>query len=68
MSTTENTQPIPLESQPGLSPCPYLLGLDEEELVDIALTRLQCACIQEVEWGALLFKRMNVPILVDWCK
>jgi hypothetical protein len=57
----------PSESQPDLLLCPSLLGLDEEELVDIALTRLQCACIQVVEWGALLFRRMNVPIVVKVC-
>ena len=47
-----------LESQPSL---------DKEELVDIALTQLQCACIQVVEWGALLFSCMNVPIMIKVC-
>lgn len=60
----ENTQSIPLDPQNGLSLCPSLLGLKQEELVDIALTRLQSAGVQLVEWGGLLFRRMHVPIII----
>ena len=63
----ENTQSIHLESQSRLSLSPSLLGLGQEELVDIALTRFQCASIQVVEWGALLFRRMRVPIVIKAC-
>ena len=35
-----------------------------EELVDIALSRLQAAGIQLIEWMALLYRRMDVPIII----
>jgi hypothetical protein len=53
-----------LEPQNTLQLCPPLQNLHEEEIVDVALSRLQSACIQLVEWRALLFARMNVPVVV----
>lgn len=34
------------------------------ELVDVALTRLQEAGVELIEWKALLYRRMAVPIIV----
>jgi hypothetical protein len=35
-----------------------------EELVDIALSELQAAGIQLIEWRALVNRRMDVPIVI----
>ncbi|TEB34231.1 hypothetical protein FA13DRAFT_1729739, partial [Coprinellus micaceus] len=35
-----------------------------EELVDVALSRLRAAGIQLIEWMALLYRRMDVPIII----
>jgi hypothetical protein len=42
---------------------PYLLNLKEEQLIDFAVSRLQIA-VQVVEWGAPLFQRMHVPVVI----
>lgn len=39
--------------------------LDPEQVLDIALHKLQSAGIQLVEWGGLLHSRMNVPRIVS---
>lgn len=40
---------------------PYTLP--PEALVDIALERLSAAGVQLIEWRALLYRRLNVPII-----
>lgn len=35
------------------------------ELVDLALHELQAAGIEPIEWGAHLYRRMNVPTIVQ---
>jgi hypothetical protein len=41
-----------------------LLDLPPEELLDIAVEKLQRASIRLVEWRTLLYRRMNVPRIV----
>lgn len=41
-----------------------ILNLQPAEVVDLALERLQTAQIILIEWRALLYRRMNVPVLV----
>lgn len=41
-----------------------ILNLQPVEVVDLALERLQTAQIILIEWRALLYRRMNVPVLV----
>ena len=43
---------------------PQILSNDPAEVVDMALDRLQRAGVQLIEWRALLYRRMNVPIVV----
>lgn len=37
--------------------------LPPEVLVDIAMERLSAAGVQLIEWRALLYRRLNVPII-----
>ncbi|KZT11952.1 uncharacterized protein LAESUDRAFT_641422 [Laetiporus sulphureus 93-53] len=49
----------------GPSPLPTpLFNQEPEELVDMALARLQCADLKPVEWKGLLYRRMGVPVLI----
>ncbi|PPQ83397.1 hypothetical protein CVT25_003844 [Psilocybe cyanescens] len=41
-----------------------ILGKHPAEIVDIALEMLQSLRVQPIEWRALLYRRMSVPILV----
>jgi len=38
-----------------------------ELLVDVALTRLSHVGVQLIEWGATLYRRMNVPVIPKVC-
>ncbi|KZT10199.1 uncharacterized protein LAESUDRAFT_476330 [Laetiporus sulphureus 93-53] len=41
-----------------------LFNQEPEELVDMALARLQGADLRPVEWNGLLYRRMGVPVLI----
>lgn len=41
-----------------------ILDYEPAEAVDIALRRLQKAGVELIEWGALLHRRMKVPVIV----
>ena len=43
---------------------PTILDNHSSEVVDMALHALQSAGFQLIEWRALLYRRMKVPILV----
>ena len=38
-----------------------------EFLVDVALTRLSHVGVQLIEWGAMLYRRMDVPVIPKVC-
>jgi len=61
--TPENLQPTSFRVHAGPALQPFLLNLKEEELIDFAVSQLQNAA-QVVEWGAPLFKRMHVPVVI----
>jgi hypothetical protein len=44
-----------------------VFDLPPAELVDLALSRLQNAGVKLIEWRALLYRRMNVPVIVKVC-
>ncbi|KAJ2928188.1 hypothetical protein H1R20_g8904, partial [Candolleomyces eurysporus] len=46
------------------SPPKDLFDRQPAELVDVAISRLQAAGVELIEWRALLYRRMSVPIFV----
>ena len=54
-----------LHSTPSSPSKENILHYEPAEIVDIALPALQNAGIELIEWGALLQRRMSVPVFVN---
>jgi hypothetical protein len=63
LSTIQPTDPLQ-HVFPDKQPEDHILNHEPEEVVDLALEKLQEAGIMLVEWHSLLYRRMNVPLVI----
>jgi hypothetical protein len=57
MATYEKEEPVTCD----------MFTLQPEALVDMAMERLSAAGVQLIEWRALLYRRLNIPIIAKVC-